>query len=122
MKKLSEFNMKEIKTLIITLKAELKNIMSDDDLRNVLKALADSKNGIKTDITNLDALFTVIDSLLITNEQAFWTILAAFTQSTPDVVQDMNNIEVMQTVVDFLSIEAYKKPFSQVFKSGLNVV
>lgn len=122
MKNLSEFNMKEIRMLIITLMSELKTIMSDDDLKAVLKAFADAKKGEKTDVTNMDAVFAIIDSLLVTNEKAFWAILAAFTQSTPDAVQSMNNVEVMQTVADFLSMEAYKKLFSQAFKLGLSVV
>lgn len=116
MKKLSEFSMKEIRTLIITLSAELKKITSDDDLKKVLQALADAKKGIKAELTNMDALFAIVDSLLITNEQAFWTILAAFAQSTNEAVQEMNNMEVMQTVADFLSIEAYKKLFLQAIK------
>lgn len=116
MKKLSEFSMKETRALVITLMSELKTIISDEDLKAILKALADVKSGGSTDITRIDAVFAVVNSLLITNENAFWTILAAFMQSTVENVQDMNNIEVLQTVADFLSVEAYKKLFLSALK------
>lgn len=115
-KKLSEFSMKEIRTLILTLTSQLQKIMNDDDTKKVLQALADARKGIKTELTNTDAIFIITNNLLITNEKALWTILAAFTQSTIEKVQEMNNIEVLQTVTDFLSIEAYKKLFLQAIK------
>lgn len=121
MKKLSEFSMKETRQFIITLKAELKTIISDSDLKDALKAFADAKKGKETNITPLDMIFTVIDSLLVTNEQAFWTILAAFAQSTVEEVQEMNNVEAVRMVADFLSIDTYKKSLSLAIESATNV-
>lgn len=118
MKKLSEFSMKEIKNLIVSLSAELKIIANDAELKKIFKAFADAKKGLQTEINNLDAVFAVVNSLLVTNENVLWNILSAITQSTSDEVQNMNNIQVVEVVTDFLSIEAYKKLFLQAFKSG----
>ena len=117
MKNLSEFSMKEVRQLVITIKAELKNISSDDDLKAVLTAFADAKNGKKTDVILLDAIYAIIDSLLVTNERALWVILAAITQSTVAEVQEMNNVECLEVAVGFFSIPIYKELLSQALKS-----
>lgn len=118
MKKLSEFDWQETKRFVITLKSQLALITSDDDLKSAIKAIQDVRTGKETDKTYLDVAYAVFDSLLITNEKALDTIIAACMQISVEELQNANNTDVIEMVIDFLSIDTYKKLLSQGIKSA----
>ena len=118
MKKIADLNWKETKRFVITLKSQLALITSDKDLKAVVEAIQGIKSGKETDKTYLDAMYAVIDSLLVTNEGALDTIVAACMDITVEELQEANNIDVIETVVDFFSIEKYRELFIRAIKSG----
>lgn len=120
MKTLSEFNWKETKHFILTLKSQLALITKDDDLKSAITAIQDAKNGNKTDKTYLDVAYAIFDSLLVTNEAALDIIIASCMQISPLELQKVNNINIIETVIDFFSIEKYKGLFKSAFKSATN--
>jgi|GEM_PF-2475288 len=118
MKNLSEFSMKELRGFIIALSAEIKVITNDEEIKNILKAFADAKKGNMSGMTNFDAICAIAESLLITNEKTFWSILAILTQKTSAEVENMNNVECLKVVTDFFTIDSYKKLLSRAITSA----
>lgn len=112
MKKLNELSCKEARDLIVSLQSQLEIISNDKKIKEIISNLdnPDSK------VSQIEFINSIICSLLITNENAFWNIISVITQKTTEEVQDMNNLEMLEIVTDFFQIEAYRKLLENLFK------
>jgi len=117
MKKFHELTNREARDIIVGLSAELK-ILIDDEMKEILREYQDAQKGKETNMTLIDIVQRVIDSLLIKNEDSLWRVISLIAQCTTDEAENLNNAETVEMVVSFFSIDQYKRLFSSAIKSA----